>query len=73
MTEIDPNTPFTENLLRSLAATILAQSDETEAEYADRFAAATAWKAASNARRTPSLCRRSSPSPGRGAGPLSRR
>jgi hypothetical protein len=37
-------TPFTQNLLRTLAATIPAQPDETEAEYAERFtAAATAW------------------------------
>ena len=45
-TEIDSNTPFTQNLLRTLVATIPAQPDETDAEYAERFAAAaTAWAA----------------------------
>jgi hypothetical protein len=45
-TEIDTNTPFTQNLLRSLVATIPAQPNETDAEYAKRFAAAaTAWAA----------------------------
>ena len=43
-TAIDPNNPFTRDLLRSLTATIPAQPDETDAEYAERFAAAsTAW------------------------------
>jgi hypothetical protein len=43
-TPIDPNNPITRDLLRSLAATVRAQMDETEAEYADRFAAVTtAW------------------------------
>ena len=46
MTQVDPNTPFTQNLLRTLTATIPAQPDETRAEYAERFAAATtAWVA----------------------------
>jgi hypothetical protein len=45
MTQIDHNTPFTRDLLRSLTATIPAQPDETDAEYAERFAAAsTAWR-----------------------------
>ena len=45
-TEIDPNNPFTQNLLRTLTATIPAQPDETDAEYAKRFAAASmAWAA----------------------------
>jgi hypothetical protein len=40
----DPNSPFTRDLLRSLTATVPAQPDETDAEYAERFAAATtAW------------------------------
>ena len=43
---IDSNNPFTRDLLRSLAATIRAQPDETRAEHAERFAAATAaWAA----------------------------
>ena len=43
---IDPNNPFTRDLLRSLTATIRALPDETRAEYAERFAAATAaWAA----------------------------
>ena len=43
---IDPNNPFTRDLLRSLAGTVRAQPDETEAEYQERFAAATAaWAA----------------------------
>jgi hypothetical protein len=46
MTQIDPNIPFTRDLLRTLTATIPAQPDETEAEYADRSAAAaTGWAA----------------------------
>jgi hypothetical protein len=45
-TPIDPNNPFTRNLLRSLAGTVRALSDETEAEYAERFAAAAAAGAA---------------------------
>ena len=45
-TPIDRNTPFTRDLLRSLTAAIRAQPDETDAEYAERFAAATtAWAA----------------------------
>ncbi len=41
---IDPNNPFTHDLLRSLAGTLRAQADETSAEYKKRFAAATtAW------------------------------
>ena len=41
---IDPNNPFTRDLLRSLAGTMRAQADETSAEYKERFAAATtAW------------------------------
>jgi hypothetical protein len=45
-TQIDPNTPFTRDLLRSLTATVPAQPDETDAEYAERFAAVTtAWAA----------------------------
>jgi hypothetical protein len=41
---IDPNNPFTRDLLRSLAGTLRAQADETNAEYEERFAAATtAW------------------------------
>ena len=41
---IDPNNPFTRDLLRSLAGTVRAQPDETAAEYGERFAAAsTAW------------------------------
>jgi DNA primase len=45
-TPTDTNNPFTRNLLRSLAGTVRAQPDETEAEYAERFAAATAaWAA----------------------------
>ena len=39
---IDPNNPFTRDLLRSLAGTLPAQPDETDAEYEARFAAATA-------------------------------
>ena len=43
---IDPNTPFTQNLLRTLVATIPAQRDETEADYEERFATASAaWAA----------------------------
>jgi hypothetical protein len=43
---IDPNNPFTRDLLRSLTATIRGRLDETEAEYAERFTAATAaWAA----------------------------
>lgn len=46
MTEIDPNNPFTRDLLRSLTAAVRAQPNETEAEYADRIAAVTtAWAA----------------------------
>jgi hypothetical protein len=46
MPQIDTDTPFTQNLLRTLVATIPAQPDETEAEYKERFAAATtAWAA----------------------------
>ena len=37
-----PNDPFTRDLLRSLVATVRAQPDETEAEYAERFTAVTA-------------------------------
>jgi len=45
-TPIDPNTPFTRNLLGGLTATIPAQPDETDDEYAERFTAATtAWAA----------------------------
>ena len=45
-TPIDPNNPFTRDLLRGLTAAIRAQPDETEAEYAERFAAVTtAWAA----------------------------
>jgi hypothetical protein len=45
-TQIDPNNPFTRDLLRSLAATVRAQPNETPAEYAERFAAVTtAWAA----------------------------
>ena len=44
--QIDPNNPFTRDLLRSLAATVRAQPNETPAEYAERFAAVTtAWAA----------------------------
>ena len=44
--KFDAKTPFTRDLLRTLTATIPAQPDETEAEYAERFAAATtAWAA----------------------------
>ena len=39
---IDPNDPFTRDLLRSLTDTLRAQPDETSAEYEQRFAAATA-------------------------------
>ena len=46
MTQIDPSTPFTQNILRTLTAAIPAPPNETEAEYAERFAtAATAWAA----------------------------
>ena len=41
MTEIAPNSPFTQNLLRTLVATIPAWPDETAAEYEERCAAAT--------------------------------
>ena len=45
-TPIDPNTPFTRDLLRTLVGTVRAQPDETRAEYAERFAAVTtAWAA----------------------------
>ena len=41
-----PIDPFTQNLLRTLVATIPAQPDETDTEYEERFAAATtAWAA----------------------------
>lgn len=40
MTPIDPTDPFTRDLLRSLTATRRAQPNETETEYAERFAAA---------------------------------
>ena len=44
--KIDPNTPFTQNLLRTLVATLPAQRDETEADYEERFATASAaWAA----------------------------
>ena len=39
---IDPNNPFTQDLLHSLTATLRAQPNETGAEYETRFAAATA-------------------------------
>ena len=43
---IDPNNPFTRDLLRSLAGTLRAQHHETGAEYEERFAAASiAWAA----------------------------
>jgi hypothetical protein len=45
-TPTDTNNPFTRNLLRSLAGTVRAQPDEIKAEYAERFAAATAALAA---------------------------
>ena len=51
-TQIDPNTPFTRELLRTLTATIPAQPDETDAEYAERFAAVTTAWAAFRARDT---------------------
>ena len=38
---IDPNNPFTRDLLRSLAGTVRAQPYETAAEYDERLAAAT--------------------------------
>ena len=45
-TEIDPNNPFTRDLIRNLVGTVRAQADETDAEYAERFAAVTtAWAA----------------------------
>jgi hypothetical protein len=40
-TQIGPNNPFTRDLLRTLTTTIRAQLNETEAEYAERFTAAT--------------------------------
>ncbi len=40
MTQIDPTDPFTRDLLRDLTATRRAQPNETDAEYAERFAAA---------------------------------
>ncbi len=43
---IDPNAPFTRDLLHSVTATLRAQADETDAEYAERFAAATTAVAA---------------------------
>jgi hypothetical protein len=39
MNPIDPTNPFTRDLLRSLTATRRAQPNETDAEYAERFAA----------------------------------
>ena len=42
--KIDPNTPFTQNLLRTLVATLPAQRDETEADYEERFATAAAYR-----------------------------
>ena len=45
-TEIDPNNPFTRDLIRNLVGTVRAQPDETETEYDERFAAVTAaWAA----------------------------
>ena len=45
-TDINPNNPFTRDLLRNLVGTVRAQPDETGAEYAERFAAVTAaWAA----------------------------
>ena len=51
-TEINPNNPFTRDLLRNLVGTVRAQADETEAEYAERFAAVTAAWAAFHPRDT---------------------
>ena len=46
MTPIDPNDPFTRDLLRTLTGTTRAPPNETEAEQAERVAAmATAWAA----------------------------
>ena len=46
MTQTEPNNPFTRDLLRSLVATTRTPPNETEAEYAERFAAVTdAWAA----------------------------
>ena len=51
-TEIDPNNPFTRDLIRNLVGTVRAQPDETEAEYNERFAAVTAAWAAFHPRDT---------------------
>ena len=45
-TQPNYNTPFTRNLLRTLAATARAKPNETEAEYKDRYTAITAAFAA---------------------------
>ena len=69
-TEIDPNNPFTHDLLRNLVATVRAQADETDAEYAERFAAVTTAWAAFHPRR---CARRASAPACRGGGRRPRR